>query len=257
MIRYLVLAIPYLLQLLCIVHVMKTGREFYWIWIILLLPYVGGLAYLIVEILPGLRSRRNLRALKSGVADVLAPGKKLESLRNKASYSPTVDNKLEYADALAERGEYEVALTEYRSCLTGLSKNNPAILYRTALTLFRMEDYQGAADYVARLPKAPNGAYEQKAWNALYLFVLENTQSEDAVSAEYDRISALLNDREIDLQYLEYLERIGDAGKLSSMLERIRVEEASLRQMNVRYDRAPYRRAYEVERRVKSRKKSG
>jgi len=248
-IRYLLLAIPYAFQLLCIIHVMKNHKEFYWVWIIIILPYVGGLAYLIVEILPGVFSRRNVDAVKTVAVKTLAPGKKLDSLKSKAAYSPTVENRVEYADALVERGDYEGALSEYKSCLTGISKNSPAILYKTASTLFKLEDYPGASELMARLGKNSKGIYEQKAWNALYLSILENTESEDAVSAEYEKISTMLSDREIDLQHLEYLEKIQDFGKLEAMIDKIRVEEASLREMNVRYDKTFYRQAYAIEKR--------
>jgi hypothetical protein len=248
--RYLLLAFPYVLQLFCIIHVMKTGRDSYWIWIIILLPYIGGLAYLIVEILPELRLRRNMTAIKANVAQALAPGKKIEALKNKAAYSPTVENKLEYADALSAQGDHESALSVYKSCLEGLPGNNPAILYKTALTLFKLGDYRGAFEHIERLGKNVKGIYEQKAWNALYLQVLENLEPESTVAAEYVKISTLLNDRDIDCQYLEYLERVQDFGKLRSMIEKIHVEEASLREMNVRYDKTFYKKAYTIGKRI-------
>ena len=63
---YLLLALPYLLQLLCIIHVLKTGRNTSWIWLIIFLPYVGGLAYLVVEVLPtlGRGGRRAIAATR-------------------------------------------------------------------------------------------------------------------------------------------------------------------------------------------------
>ena len=42
------------LNVLFIVHVMRTGRERFWIWIILGFPVVGALAYLLAEVVPEL-----------------------------------------------------------------------------------------------------------------------------------------------------------------------------------------------------------
>ncbi len=252
MARYALLFVPYALQLLCIVHIMRTGREFYWIWIVIILPYVGGLAYLIVEILPGLRrGGRRVEAAKAAMAKVLVPGKKLRDLRNKAEFSPTVENKVEYADALAEEGSWAEALAEYEACLGGLARNNPALLYKAAAAAFEAGEPEKAAGYLGRLSKKPNGVFEQKAWNALHLRILERTASPEAVSAEYDRVRTLANDREIDCLYLEYLERSGNLDRLESLLERIRAEEESLRGMNVRYDKEFYRRAYAVGKRAR------
>ena len=47
-----------LLQILCAVHVMKTGRPYYWIFIVMFAPMVGMIAYFIVEILPELTGSR-------------------------------------------------------------------------------------------------------------------------------------------------------------------------------------------------------
>lgn len=251
MARYVLLALPYALQLLCIVHAMRTGREHYWIWIVLFLPYVGGLAYLIVEILPGLRLRRHLAAARTAVDGVLVPGKKLRDLKNRASFSPTVENRIEYADALSREGAWAEALKEYESCLEGLARNNPAILYKAAAAAMEAGETEKAAAYLDRLPRKPDGTFEQKPWNILHLRILERGVSPDAAAAEFERFCALVNDRELDCLYLEFLERTGGYEKLEAVLDRIRGEEESLRGMNVRYDRECYRRAYAVGKRVR------
>jgi len=57
--------LTYFIQILLIIHVLKTGRDRYWIWLLLFLPLIGGIAYLVVEIIPefssgitGQRTRR-------------------------------------------------------------------------------------------------------------------------------------------------------------------------------------------------------
>ena len=44
----------WLVQLALIVHVFKTGRPFWWLWILLIAPVIGGIAYVLVELLPNL-----------------------------------------------------------------------------------------------------------------------------------------------------------------------------------------------------------
>jgi hypothetical protein len=251
MARYVLLALPYALQLLCIVHAMRTGREHYWIWIVLFLPYVGGLAYLIVEILPGLRLGRHMAAARTAVNRVLVPGKKLRDLKSRASFSPTVENRTAYADALAEAGAWSEALAEYEACLGGLARNNPAILYKAAAAAYGAGDFERATGYLVRLPRKPDGTFEQKPWNLLHLAVLERSAAPEIAASEYERFCALVNDRELDCLYLEFLERNGGYDKLEAALDRIRAEEESLRGMNVRYDKALYRRAYAVGKRTR------
>jgi hypothetical protein len=54
--------IPFALQLLLIIHVLKTRRDFFWIYLLIFLPLVGGLAYIVVEILPGIGRSRAVRS---------------------------------------------------------------------------------------------------------------------------------------------------------------------------------------------------
>ena len=49
-------ALVFGLQLLCLAHVMRTGRPGQWVFIIMGLPLAGCLAYLFMEILPDLRT---------------------------------------------------------------------------------------------------------------------------------------------------------------------------------------------------------
>ena len=42
----------------CIIHAIKTGRINYWLLILIFLPGLGAIAYLLIEVLPELRSSR-------------------------------------------------------------------------------------------------------------------------------------------------------------------------------------------------------
>jgi hypothetical protein len=53
------LILSYLVQAALIVHVIKTGRNQLWIWVLLLLPGAGPIAYVAVELLPSMRSARH------------------------------------------------------------------------------------------------------------------------------------------------------------------------------------------------------
>ena len=43
-----------LLQIACLIHAGRTGRPYFWFMIILFVPGLGILAYLAVEVIPGL-----------------------------------------------------------------------------------------------------------------------------------------------------------------------------------------------------------
>src|ERR1700733_16187093 len=89
----LYLLIP-LLQIVCIVHVVRTGRPWMWIYILLFLPGLGVAAYAIVEILPGLFGSRAARNLKGSAIGAIDPGRELRRLRQALEEADTdnVDN---------------------------------------------------------------------------------------------------------------------------------------------------------------------
>lgn len=46
----------WILQLALVIHVFRTGRPYWWFWILLSAPVIGGIAYLLIEVLPEARS---------------------------------------------------------------------------------------------------------------------------------------------------------------------------------------------------------
>lgn len=111
--HFLILSL--LLQVLCIVHVFRTGRNTAWIMAIAFLPMVGILAYFIVEILPGLPRDRRVREARTKIADKMDPERRVREAREAAEFSDTAGHRLELGDALMARERYAEALDQYRA----------------------------------------------------------------------------------------------------------------------------------------------
>ncbi|EQD66649.1 conserved hypothetical protein, membrane [mine drainage metagenome] len=64
-------ALPYIVSLPLIIHCIKTGRSWIWVFVMLFLPLLGALAYTAVEILPelvrGRTGHRAARGLKKAI----------------------------------------------------------------------------------------------------------------------------------------------------------------------------------------------
>lgn len=50
------LGLMYALNIACIVHSIRTGRANYWLYILILVPGIGSLCYLFIELLPTARA---------------------------------------------------------------------------------------------------------------------------------------------------------------------------------------------------------
>ena len=66
-----------LIQIGLVVHVIKTGRNTIWIWVLVLLPGIGALAYVAAEVIPDLFRSRATRSALHGVARVVDPDRSL------------------------------------------------------------------------------------------------------------------------------------------------------------------------------------
>ena len=74
---YLIPILSIAVQVGLIVHVIKTGRNMLWIWALALLPLVGAIAYVAVELLPELMGGRTARRAKSGMQRMIDPDRAL------------------------------------------------------------------------------------------------------------------------------------------------------------------------------------
>src|SRR5690348_2023510 len=118
-----------LAQIMCAVHVMKTGRPYYWIFIVMFAPMVGMIAYFIVEIVPELSGSRTARTAAAGVGRALNPGRALREAERNLAMTPTTGNKAALADAYLEVGRAEEAAALYRDTLTGVHAADPGLMH--------------------------------------------------------------------------------------------------------------------------------
>lgn len=141
------------LQLICIVHVFRTGRNTAWIMAIAFLPMVGVLAYLIVEILPGMSGDRRVRQARVKIAATIDPERRVRDAQGAVDFSDTVGNRMEYGDALMARERYGQALEQFRAAERKSPHIDKAIGMRIAEAAYGAGLPKDAAAALDRLPE--------------------------------------------------------------------------------------------------------
>ncbi|MBA3941899.1 MAG: hypothetical protein C0520_11875 [Sphingopyxis sp.] len=111
--HWLILTIA--LQVACVVHVFRSGRNTAWIMAIAFLPMIGILAYFIVEILPNLSRDRRVSRVRENIADSIDPERRVRDAKALVEFSDTIANRLDYGDALMARERYGEALQQFRT----------------------------------------------------------------------------------------------------------------------------------------------
>jgi hypothetical protein len=136
--------ITYFIQLLLIIHVLKTGRDRYWIWLLLFLPMIGGVAYLLVEILPDFSRSITGQRTRRGVRNVLDPGADIRAQAAAWEQSPNAENGRRYAQALLAASRAQEAEEILGQALSGFFSDDPALMLLKAQALFSQEKWEQA-----------------------------------------------------------------------------------------------------------------
>ncbi len=129
-------------QIALIVHAVRTGRSPYWVFIILLVPGIGSLAYFIVELLPELTGDHRTRRAYRGIKKTLNPGADLRQRQREHRLSGSVDAARHLASELIASGNFAEAIEHYEKALTGLYEDDPDLLLGLAQAQFANADYQ-------------------------------------------------------------------------------------------------------------------
>jgi hypothetical protein len=110
-----------LIQAAFIIHVIKTGRNQLWIWVLIIpgLALAGILAYVVVEILPQLFRSRGAQRTARGFRRALDPTRELRRYEHEASVAGNVASRQRYAEELVRHQRYDDAIAQYRRALSG------------------------------------------------------------------------------------------------------------------------------------------
>jgi hypothetical protein len=97
------------IQVLLIIHCIKTGRNQIWIWVLALLSFAGAIAYVAVEVVPDLFRSRTAQRTARGVKKALDPNADLRRYESDARVAGNVASRQRYAEALTRAGRYDPA----------------------------------------------------------------------------------------------------------------------------------------------------
>lgn len=209
---YVVFGLPLLLEIACIVHAVRNGRVFPWIFVIVFLPLVGCIAYFAVEIVPELLGSRTARSLKSNVRQMADPGRGLREKLREVELVGSVDAKRALAEEYIGRGAYADAVALYRSTLTGQFRDDPALLLGLARAQLLSGDAANAEASLDALKAADAGAFSADA-HLLYARALEEQGKTGEALREYEKLVRYFPGEEARCRYATLLEKTGEQAR--------------------------------------------
>ena len=217
---YLIPALIPLLQILCVVHAFKSGRDRTWIYILLFLPGIGMLAYAIVEILPDFFKSRTARGLTRQAIRQFDPGRDLRARYAAVEEADTVENRRLLAEELAAAGLHAKAVEMYRGILTGIHAQDPGMLLGMANACYEAQLYDEALQTILALGES-NPRYHAIAAQLLYARILEKLGRDDDAAREYESLVAHAPGEEVRCRYALLLQRQGNDSAAKALFDEV------------------------------------
>lgn len=172
------------LQAICLVHMVRTGRPYWWAFILFAGSYLGVAVYFFTQILPDLQHDPRARRAARGVVKRLDPERDLRRLRDELVRADTFANRLKLAREFLDLGEAGEAETLLQSCRKGLHADDADLLLLLAQAQFAQDKAAEARSTLDALIQA-NPQFRSPDGHLLYARCLEACGEHEAALAEY------------------------------------------------------------------------
>ena len=218
----ILLVLSYLPSLLCGIHVVRSGREMYWLWLFVIAPMLAPAFYFFAVLLPEMLDGRTGRALGKAARNAIDPERDYRNALRALEDTPTVGNRMKLAQAAAALGRWSDAEAQWAQCVDGHWAEDPAILLGHANALLELERWPEALKRLEQLKAlGRDGETPQVAlgFARAYEGMGRNQEADDAYRFAADRVPGL----EAGARYVAFLAKTGrreDAGIGLSEIER-------------------------------------
>jgi hypothetical protein len=143
----LLASIPVVLDLLCIIHIYRTGRPMWWYLVIVGFPVIGAVAYLLFEVLPNAGGSR----VTKRVIKVIDPAADLKERIREVERCGSIANQVALADELVNTGPFDDAIGRYRACLVGQHEQDLSLMFGLAEAYFHKRDADNAIAWLDKV----------------------------------------------------------------------------------------------------------
>ena len=210
-------------QLALVIHVLKTGRNTTWVFILLFAPLIGTAAYVIVELLPEWSNGRSARAARRNLSRVIDPNRDLRAASDNLAVADTVQNAMLLASELLRKEKYAEAKEMYQRSLRGLHADDPALLFGLAQAQFGLGEFAAVVNTLDEL-KEKNPSHTSADGHLLYARALEQLGRTQEAIEEYESLCNYYPGPEPACRLGTMLKNGGESEKAAALFKRILAE---------------------------------
>lgn len=204
----LILLLSVAIQIGCAVHVVRTGRPYFWLFIILFFSLIGCAVYLITQVVPELGNNRGLRKAADKARRTLDPERERRRIQSQLQLADTLQNRLALAHESAAMGDSANAAELFQSCLRGMYENDSGIMLELAQAQFASNDFVATRTTLEALIAA-NPKFRSAIGHLLYARTLEALGDTEAALKEYAALDTSYPGEEARVRHALLLKQIG------------------------------------------------
>jgi hypothetical protein len=180
--------ISLIVQIALVVHVLKTGRNTIWVFILIFAPFIGTVAYIIVELLPEWTNSRGARSMRRNVSRVINPNRTLNSANDRFAVADTAANAIRLAEELLQRERYNEAKELYQGALKGVHSDDPVLLLGLAKSQFGLREYDAVVKTLTEL-RETNPSFSSPEGHLLFARAKDELGSTAEAIEEYEALA--------------------------------------------------------------------
>jgi hypothetical protein len=214
------IALSLVVQLVCVVHCVRTGRNQLWIMVIIFFSLLGCFAYGAFEVMPEMLGRRGVRLAKAEAARRIDPERALRQAQAALETADTAANRIALADRLAELERWREAIPEYEAGLAKSPGPERGVQLRLARAQFEAGQAAQARSLLEALPETGSQSERDRA-ELLRGRVLEELGEEAQALAIYQDVSERMPGGEAQCRAAALLLKQGREGEARAALDEV------------------------------------
>ncbi|MCA6124169.1 tetratricopeptide repeat protein [Bradyrhizobium sp. WSM 1704] len=212
-----------LLDITLIYHAARTGRLQPWAFIILMVPLIGALAYIVVELVPEWWGGPGGAQARKRAANRLDPEKQYRDLSDRLATSDTIANRVTLAAECQNVGRYEEAENHYDHVMRQPQGDDPAYALAKAQAQFaRKRPDDALATLDALRERWPD--FQSADGHLLYARALAEAGRIDEALEEYQAVSQYFPGAEARVRYGLLLQVVGRSAEARMVFNELLIQ---------------------------------
>ena len=209
------------IQIYFAVHAVKTGRPYYWLWIIIFFPGIGCIVYFLAELLPDIQANQQIRRQRKTTTYNYYSGKQIRDMENQVELTPSFKNKKDLADAYIYSDRLDQAIALLKDTRKGSYATNTGLLESLSKAYYYNGDLESAKITLQELMEV-RGRRKDDDYDLLLARTFEDLGETDRALETYAAIQKGYTGEEARCRYAMLLKQQGRAQEAKDLFEQIK-----------------------------------